>query len=99
MAYFSLRRILRHAPPGTLFHGFEHAVAFAVLALLLLPLGRSRVQESAIVLVIFSLAAGLEWRQHQMFRNVRFEWWDVRDDAIGVLAAWLLLRVVQRKLI
>jgi hypothetical protein len=72
-------------------HSAEHVLAFAVLALLLLPLARSREQKWMVVLAVFTVGVGLEIRQHQLFRQP-FEWWDVRDDGIGIALAWLLVR-------
>jgi hypothetical protein len=73
--------------------------AFGVLGLLALVLCRSRVQEWLAVLGIVCLAVALEDGQHLLFKNVTFEWWDVRDDIIGLLFAWLLIRSSQRKLV
>jgi hypothetical protein len=64
--------------------------------LLLLPLCRSRAQEWMAVLAIVGLAIALEFRQHQVFR-IPIEWLDVRDDAIGVALALLVIRTVTRR--
>ncbi len=97
LAYFSLLRLVPHAPAGSTTHRLEHAAAFGVLGLLLLPLCRNRIQEWMMVLVMLGLAAALELGQHTFFRNVGFEWWDVRDDAIGLVMAWLVVRATRRK--
>jgi hypothetical protein len=73
--------------------------AFGVTGLLLLVLCRSRVQEWLAILAIVCLAVALEDGQHLLFKNVNFEWWDVRDDIIGLLFAWLLIRSSRRKLV
>lgn len=73
--------------------------AFGVLGVLLLFCCQSRVQEWLVVLVIICIAAGLEDAQHLHFKQVTFEWWDVRDDVIGLIFAWLLVRWSRRKLI
>ena len=99
LAYFSLRRIVPHAGPGTQLHRIEHMAAFGVLGLLLLVVCRTRVQEWLAVLAIVCLALALEDGQHLLFKNVTFEWWDVRDDIIGLLFAWLLIRSWPRKLV
>lgn len=96
MAYFSLRHLVRHAGAGTAAHRIEHAAAFGFLGLLVLPLSRNRVQEWMLALTIAALAATLELAQHLIFRNTVFEWWDVRDDSIGVLFAWLVVRSIRR---
>ncbi len=93
LAYFSLLRLVPHAPAGSTTHRLEHAAAFGVLGLLLLPLcpephtGMDDGSGYA-----GSEAAALELGQHTFFRNVGFEWWDVRDDAIGLVMAWLVVR-------
>ena len=76
-------------------HRLEHVIAFAVLALLLLPLGQNRPQKWFVVSAIFCVACALEIRQHQVF-NQAFEWWDVRDDSLGVVLALLLVHKRQR---
>ena len=73
-----------------MFHGLEHAVAFGILALILLSLCRNRGQKWVVSLAMLCFAAGLELGQHQIYGQ-SFEWWDVWDDGIGVLLALLLL--------
>jgi hypothetical protein len=91
LTFVSLRPVGPHgATQGSIAHHLEHGVAFAVLALVLLPLGRSRSQKWMLALAIFFLAGALEMRQHQLFRQP-FEWWDVRDDSIGILSACLVV--------
>lgn len=99
MAYFSLRWVVPHARAGTTAHRIEHVIAFGLLGLLVLPLSRNRAEEWGVVLILLGLGAALELGQHTFFRNVPFEWWDARDDAIGVLVAWLLVRSARRKLV
>ncbi|MGA2716214.1 MAG: VanZ family protein [Bryobacteraceae bacterium] len=69
----------------------EHVVAFGILGVMLLSLCRNSGQKWVVTLALLCLACGLELRQHQLFRQP-FEWWDVRDDGIGLLLALLLLR-------
>ena len=38
-----------------------------------------------------ALAVAIETSQHLLYKNP-FEWWDVRDDTIGVAFAWMLIR-------
>ncbi len=92
MGYFSLRRLVPHARVGTTAHRIEHAAAFGLLGLLVLPLCRNRIQEWAAAVGIVSLAAAMELAQHLVFPRTVFEWWDVRDDAIGLVFAWLIVR-------
>ena len=56
-----------------------------------LRLGRNARQASTAALGIFCLAVAIETSQHLLYKN-RFEWWDVRDDTIGVALAWMLIR-------
>jgi len=72
-------------------HRIEHVVAFGILGLMLLSLCRNSGQTWPVILALFCFGCGLELRQHQLFRQP-FEWWDVRDDGIGLLLALLLLR-------
>ena len=76
--------------PSTI-HRIEHLIAFATTGLLLLALSRSRKSEWAAALSILCLAAGIETGQHLIYRGA-FEWWDVRDDAIGFVIAAILNR-------
>jgi hypothetical protein len=80
-----------HFSQGGLPHRVEHVIAFGVLALVVLPLGRSRGEKWILVSAIFLIAGMLEMRQHQIFRQP-FEWWDIRDDGVGVAMACLLVR-------
>ena len=73
--------------------------AFGVVALLFLLLCKNRAQEWLVVVAIICIAAGLEDGQHLLFKQVTFEWWDVRDDVIGLIFAWLLVRSYRRKLV
>lgn len=95
LAYFSLAHLIRHAYPGTIGHRIEHVAAFGVLAFLLLTVAVNRVQEWITVLALVCFAAALELGQHHLFR-VPLEWFDIRDDVIGVLFAWLVVRSAQR---
>jgi hypothetical protein len=96
LAFFSLRRFGPHRAPGSMGHRADHVIAFAILALVLLPLARNRAQIWIVVISILCLAAGLELRQRQIF-SIPFEWWDVRDDCIGVILALLLVRFTPLK--
>lgn len=98
VVYLSVRRILPNAT-GTGFHRFEHVAAFALLGLLLFPLCQTRGQERWVALAVAAFAAALEYGQSRFFINVNFEWWDVRDDVVGLLLAWLLIRSLRRKLV
>jgi hypothetical protein len=90
LVVISVGRTVPHAPHGSMFHGPEHAVAFGILALMLLPLCRNRSQKWVVTLAMVCFAGGLELGQHQIYGQ-SYEWWDVCDDGIGILPALLLL--------
>ncbi len=72
-------------------HRILHVIAFGVPALMLLALARGLKQQWAAALTIVCLALAIETAQHLIYGNT-FEWWDVRDDVIGLLIAVLLNR-------
>lgn len=83
-----------YRPPGesqTSGHRIAHAIAFGVPALMLLRLARSFKQRWAASLIVVCFALAIETAQHLIYGHA-FEWWDVRDDAIGLLIAVLLNR-------
>jgi len=94
--YFSLSGNWRRPGSGTLLHRVEHVAAFGLLALLLLPLGRTRSEKWAIAAAVLALACGLEVLQYFVFHyrlsGDSIEWWDIRDDGVGVLLALLAVR-------
>jgi hypothetical protein len=76
-------------PPATVaLHREFHLFAFAVTAVLFRSLhaGPRRELQSALAAVL--LGAALEVLQTHL--RYPFEWWDVRDDAIGAVAGILL---------
>jgi hypothetical protein len=90
LVFVSVGRIVPHAPQGSMLHGVEHAVAFGILAMMLLFLCRTRGQKWLVTLAMLCFAWALEFRQHQIYGHF-LEWWDVWDDGIGILLALLLL--------
>jgi hypothetical protein len=100
LVFVSLVRIVPHAPQGSMLHGIEHAVAFAILALMLVSLCRNRPQKWVVTLAMWCFACALEFRQHQIYGH-SLERRDVRDDGIGILLTLLLFEftrfVNQRK--
>ena len=82
-------------------HRVEHVGAFVALALLLLPLARNRRETSLVASAIFCLACGMELMQYQVFHFSRyrqqFEWWDIRDDSVGLLLALLAVRFTRTR--
>ncbi len=69
-----------------------HYVAFAGAAFLLLSLSRTRRREILGALAIFLLCCALELLQHVIYRT-NFEWSDLVDDGIAILAACVLYRL------
>jgi hypothetical protein len=94
--YLSLRRHWPYPNGGTLTHRVAHVGAFGVLALLLLPLARSRRETWLITAAIFCIACGMELLQYHVFHFHRerqpLEWWDIRDNTVGLLLALLAVR-------
>jgi hypothetical protein len=72
-------------------HRIEHLIAFATTGLLLFALSHSRKKEWTAALGVLCLAVGIETAQYLLYRGA-FEWWDVRDDAIGLVIAAILNR-------
>jgi hypothetical protein len=58
---------------------------------MLLALSRGRKKQWLAALSVVCLAVGIETAQYLLYRGP-FEWWDVRDDAIGLVVAALLAR-------
>jgi hypothetical protein len=72
-------------------HRALHIIAFGSTGLILLALGTGGKQEWTATLTVVCLAVAIESAQHLLYRGP-FEWWDVRDDAIGLLLAVLVIR-------
>jgi TRAP-type uncharacterized transport system fused permease subunit len=94
--YLSLHLNWPHPYAGTIPHRVAHVGAFGALALLLLPLARSRHETWLIAAAIFCIACGMEVLQYHVFHFSRygqaFEWWDIRDNTVGLLLALLAAR-------
>ncbi len=92
--YLSLRQPHRYGGPIT--HRVAHIGAFGALAVLVLPLARSRRETWLVAAAIFCVACGMEMMQYQVFHFARngqeFEWWDIRDNTVGLLLALLAVR-------
>jgi hypothetical protein len=91
--YLSLNTNWRHPSSGTVAHRIAHVGAFGVLTLLLLPLARTHRETWLIIVTIFCIACGMELLQFHVFHFARqrypIEWWDIRDNTIGLLLALL----------
>jgi hypothetical protein len=91
LTLLSLWRQWPHPDTGTIAHRITHVGAFWALGLLVLPLGRSRGQICLAAAVVFAVALALELLQYHSFQQP-FEWWDVRDNGVGLLLALLAVR-------
>ena len=79
------------------YHRLFHFVSFGATAVLFLLISRTRRQEYIAAGGVFALGLTLEALQHFIFGS-DFEWWDVRDDFIGILIALAVFRLVDRLL-
>jgi VanZ family protein len=74
-------------------HQVLHVVMFGATALLFLALGRKRGDDWKAAAAVVCLAAAIELAQLLIYRMpFGYEWWDVREDTIGVAIAMLLDR-------
>jgi len=86
-----------HHPVAT-GHRVAHILTFGVTALLfLLPTDRPRSQALAVG-AAFLLGCAIEVTQFAITFAPMLEWWDVRDDAIGIAGALLIFLVCRRAL-
>jgi hypothetical protein len=74
-------------------HRLAHFALFGFTACLLMLLARTNQGEIVSVLLAILLGSVIEFAQHAVYRFT-FEWWDVRDDAIGAIGAYVLFRVL-----
>jgi len=81
--------------PPNLEHRVVHFVGFGIGELLLLFLATNRRQEASRVIGVVSLGLGLELTQYFVLSARYFEWWDVRDDVIGIVTALLLVDITR----
>ena len=80
-----------HGESQSIVHQVWHLVSFGAAGAMLFALSRNAKQFFTAALAIFCLAVAIETSQHLLYKNA-FEWWDVRDDTIGVAFAWVLIR-------
>jgi len=76
------------------FHRPYHFIAFGATALLFLLTSSTRRQEWIALGGAFGL--GLTMETLQCLSDGYFEWWDLRDDALGILLAFALFRMADR---
>ena len=79
----------------TVRHRVLHLVMFSFTASLFLLLARSSRAEVGSVVMVMLLGAAVEFAQHWIYQFT-FEWWDVRDDSVGVLGAYLVCLMMHR---
>jgi hypothetical protein len=72
-------------------HRLYHLVSFGSTAYLLSLIARDTRERFAASFFVIALGCALEYGQHVVF-HIPIEWWDIRDDTLGVLAAALLIR-------
>jgi hypothetical protein len=87
-------------PATVLRHRIVHFAAFGATGLLLVLLGRTRVETIGASLAVVVLGFGLETAQHRIYGSA-MEWNDVRDDACGVAVSCAVatLPAIRRKLV
>ncbi len=74
-------------------HRLVHFAAFGVTAFLLVTASRTTTQRMAAVAVTIGLGYAVEFLEHLVYR-VDFEIWDVRDDALAVIAGYFAARAI-----
>ncbi len=79
------------------YHRLFHLASFGATAFLFLLILNTRRQEYIAAAGVFALGVTLETLQHLIFGS-EFEWWDVRDDFLGILIALVTFRVLDRLL-
>jgi len=80
-----------HGESQSNLHQLLHLVLFGAAGVMLFALSQNTKQVWTAAVGIFFLAVAIEISQHLLYKNP-FEWWDVRDDTIGVAFAWMLIR-------
>ena len=91
LLYAALHRVDSYIPSSYLIHRLEHVFAFGVLAILLFPLCRNSGERWTMVAGFTVVAMMTELGEYLLFPQP-FEWWDLRDDGLGFLLAFLLVR-------
>lgn len=76
-------------------HRLIHFVAFGSSFLVLSLLATGRREELEAAGEVMAIGCIVELAQYFISPR-RFEWWDVRDDAIGIAVAFLLLQIASR---
>ncbi len=77
------------------FHRPYHFASFGATAALYMSLATTAAGELKAAVLAMGLGLSLEALQHWIYGGV-MEWWDVRDDAIGIGIALLVFRGISR---
>jgi hypothetical protein len=77
-------------------HRPYHFIVFGATAVLFLLISQTRRQEW--IAVGGALGIGVVMETLQCLSDGYFEWWDLRDDALGILVAFVLFRLADRSL-
>src|ERR1700733_3315871 len=78
-------------------HRFIHFCAFGSSFLMLGLLATSRKEELEAAAEVIAVDCIVELVQYFVYSHGQlFEWWDVRDDTIGVAAAFILVQMAHR---
>jgi len=78
-------------------HRLIHFVAFGSSFLVLSLLAARRREELEAAGKLMSIACIVELSQYFIYSHRQvFEWWDVRDDAIGITVAFVLVQIARR---
>ena len=77
-------------------HRPYHVIVFGATAILFLLISQTRRQEW--IAVAGALGIGVAVEILQCLSDGYFEWWDLRDDALGILVAFFLFRLADRSL-
>lgn len=72
-------------------HRLYHLLVFGATALLLMAVARSRAGEVTGATATVLMGVGIEFAQ-AVVAHYQIEWWDIRDDTLAVLAAYLLIQ-------
>jgi hypothetical protein len=80
---------------ANLAHRFIHFVAFGSSFLVLSLLATGRREELEAAFEVMAIGCIIELIQYLVYSHRQvFEWWDVRDDAIGIIAGFLLIQIM-----
>jgi hypothetical protein len=81
----------------TMKHRFIHFIAFGSSFLVLSLLATGRREQLKAAVEIMTVGCIVEIIQFFVYSHRQvFEWWDVRDDAIGIVVGFLLLQIASR---